>query len=233
MRYVGGKSKIAPAIAKIINSEGGGTFISLFCGSCAVECKVEGFDKIICNDKHPYLIALYRALQNGYEPPDVVSEEEYRYARLHKDEDKARAGFIGFACSFGGKWFGGYARAKKSVRGYAHEGKVSLERQLPFLREMEFVCGDYKDVPVPDGSVVYADPPYFGTTKYKYGIDHDEFWEYMRSLAKRGCKVFVSEQTAPPDFKCVWEKQLKRTLDLNKNNLFTATEKLFTWEGEK
>lgn len=198
-----------------------------------MECKVEGFDKIICNDKHPYLIALYRALQNGYEPPDVVSEEEYRYARLHKDEDKARTGFIGFACSFGGKWFGGYARAKKSVRGYAHEGKVSLERQLPFLCEMEFVCGDYKDVPVPDGAVVYADPPYFGTTKYKYGIDHDEFWDYMRSLAKRGCKVFVSEQNAPPDFKCVWEKQLKRTLDLNKNNLFTATEKLFTWEGEE
>ena len=230
MRYVGGKSKIASQIAQLLKSSGGGTFISLFCGSCAVECKVQGFDKIICNDKHPYLIALYRGLQNGFEPPDIVSEEQYRYVREHKDENPPLTGFVGFACSFGGKWWGGYARARKSVRGYAHEGKASLLRQLPCLKEMEFVCGDYKDVPIPQGSVIYADPPYFNTTKYKYGIDHDEFWEYMRELARRGNKVFVSEQTAPPDFKCVWEKPLKRTLDRNKSNQFYATEKLFTLE---
>lgn len=79
MRYQGGKSRIAGSIALVIEREReSNNFVSLFCGSCAVEVKlVDSFSQVICNDNHKYLIALYKALQNGYEPPDYVDEEEY------------------------------------------------------------------------------------------------------------------------------------------------------------
>ena len=49
----------------------------------------------------------------------------------------------------------------------------------------------------------------------------------MRLLADTGHTVFVSEQEAPPDITCIWERQFTRTLDRNKGNQFTVTEKLF------
>lgn len=85
MRYQGGKSRTAKHIANHINAAGGcGTFVSLFCGGCAVESLVRGFDRIILNDKHPYLIALLRAVQKGFVPPDRVTEEEYILSKSTK-----------------------------------------------------------------------------------------------------------------------------------------------------
>ena len=54
----------------------------------------------------------------------------------------------------------------------------------------------------------------------------------MRKLAKSGNTVYISEQTAPEDFICVWEKPLRRTLDVNKENNFIITERLYTY-GQK
>ena len=134
MRYQGGKSKIARPIAETIQAlsqrRDGSVLVSLFCGSCAVEAKLAPFfDRLICNDAHPYLMAMWRALQDGWEPPDIVTEAEYQYIKDHKDEDPALAGFVGFGCSFGAKWFGGYARDKlghATSGGYASQSKTSL-----------------------------------------------------------------------------------------------------------
>lgn len=53
MRYQGGKSRIARPLAQIITLVAGGAdcFVSLFCGSCAVESKVQGFSRKILNDR--------------------------------------------------------------------------------------------------------------------------------------------------------------------------------------
>ena len=76
MRYQGGKSRIATPLAQILNATGGGAcFVSLFCGSCSVESKVTGYDRIILNDKHKYLIALLRGVQAGYELPDITRDK--------------------------------------------------------------------------------------------------------------------------------------------------------------
>ena len=236
MRYQGGKSRIAQAIADQINQNvsGGGTpFISLFCGSCAVEAKIRGFSRIICNDKQEYLIALLRAVQRGYDPPAYVSESDYKLIRDHKDLDKALTGFVGFGCSFGGKWFGGYARNKNGTN-YALQSKKSLLKDMANLKDAEFTCGDYRVAPVPCGAVVYADPPYSNTTGYGgEKFDSVEFWRYMRILAQTGHQVFISELQAPADFVTVWEKPFTRTIDRNKNNQFKVTEKLFTYSGGK
>lgn len=228
MHYMGGKSRIAAEISEIIRGEknNGKNFVSLFCGSCAIESKI-GFDRIICNDNNKYLIAMWNAIKHGYELPDTVSEDEYRYIRMHKDNDPALTGFVGFACSFGGKFFGGYARDRQHTN-FAARAKRSLINDIQSLQRAEFICGDYRDVEIPAGAVVYADPPYQGTTSYTTGrFNSDEFWQYMRELSKNH-KVFISEQNAPSDFICIWEKPLRRIIDVNKSNNFYATEKLFT-----
>ena len=254
IQYLGGKSRISKQISEVINNEvsrwevknsttdsGNNpererererdylTFVSLFCGSCSIESKVKGFDKVICNDKHEYLIELFKGIQNGYELPELITEEQYKYIREHKDENKILTGFVGFGCSFGGKWFGGYARNKTNTN-YALQSKKSLLKDMDNLMTTQFTCQDYRDVIIPNNSIVYADPPYNNTTGYgKDKFNSDEFWEYMREISKDN-KVFISEQNAPNDFECIWEKPFTRTLDVNKNNQFQVTEKLFTYK---
>jgi len=84
MHYMGGKSRISKPIAEIINSfaEGGGTFASLFCGACSVESKVKGYEHIILNDKQEYLIALLKAVQQGYIPPEEMTVDRICRVRL-------------------------------------------------------------------------------------------------------------------------------------------------------
>ena len=227
MRYQGGKSRIAQDIASVISVRGGDCFVSLFCGSCAVESKVQGFSRKILNDRHQYLIALLQGVQRGYELPESITPEQYRHIREHKDDDPTLTGFVGFGCSFGGKWFGGYARNTTGTN-YAAQSKRSLLKDMATLQDATFVCADYRRVCIPPRAVIYADPPYNNTTGYHGDrFDSAEFWIAMRLLADTGHTVFVSEQEAPPDIQCVWERKFTRTLDRNKSNQFSVTEKLF------
>ena len=199
MRYQGGKSRIAKPISEIINSyQPGKPFVSLFCGSCAVESKIRGYSSMICNDKQPYLIALLRACQQGWIPPDFVTEDEWRYTRAHLDENPALSGFMGFGCSFGGKWFAGYARSKDRVS-YARQSKNSLLKDMQTLDRAFFTNLDYRDVPVEYGSVVYADPPYEGTTRYNHeSFDSTAFWNYMRILVIVGGVYCLCKRAESP-----------------------------------
>lgn len=72
---------------------------------------------------------------------------------------------------------------------------------------------------------------YENVTGYSLGkFDSKEFWDYMRVISKDN-KVFICEQNAPDDFEAIWEQELTRILDVNKNNRFKVTEKLFMWKG--
>jgi DNA adenine methylase len=230
MRYQGGKSRIAKNISEIINQllhreRESLTFVSLFCGSCSVESKINA-DIKICNDKHEYLVSMFNGVQNGYNLPDQISEEEYKRLRNNKDEDKCLSGFVGFGCSFGGKWFGGYARNKTETN-YAYQSKKSLLKDMEGLKTAQFTCQDYRDVKIPQDAIVYADPPYNFTTGYQNEkFDTLAFWEYVRKLSQTNI-VFISEQSAPLDFVEVWQKPFTRTLDVNKENQFQVVEKLF------
>ncbi len=231
MQYMGGKSRISKQIAEILNSAIGKNkpFVSLFCGSCAIESKVQADIKIL-NDKHPYLIAMWQALQNGWMPPDVVTKEEYYRVKANMDENPALTGFVGFGCSFGGKWWGGYAKDKRGDD-YCGQAKRGLFKDLRGVQSATFTCLDYRDVEIPDGAVVYCDPPYVNTTGYTVGqFDTNEFWDYMCQLSKR-CNVYISEESAPDDFECIWSKEKVRTLEKNDNVGRVKVEKLFKYKG--
>ena len=243
MRYMGGKSRISKQIAEILNSaiDKNTPFVSLFCGSCAIESKVQADVKIL-NDKHPYLIAMWQALQNGWMPPDVVTKEEYYRVKANMDENPALAGFVGFGCSFGGVWFSSYAHNKRGddycgqakrgvMKAYCGKAKNTTTKDTTGLKNAVFVCSDYRDVVIPNDAVVYCDPPYAGTTGYSTGdFDNAAFWDYMRQLSKR-CDVYISEESAPDDFECIWSKEKIRTLAKNDNVGCVKVEKLFKYKG--
>lgn len=196
------------------------------------------------SDNNYYLIELLKWVQKGWIPPDVVTEEEYiQYRNLYKEYEKtfkftqntneniicAMIGFVGFCCSYGGKFFGGFARGcdnKGNQRNYAAEQKRNLLKQAPKLAGIDFRYSDYKDLEIPPASIIYCDPPYWNTTKYKSKFDHTEFWDWCRLKIKEGHQVFISEYTAPPDFDCVWQKKIVSSLTKDTGSKI-GVEKLF------
>jgi DNA adenine methylase len=138
-------------------------YIEPFCGACNVASKVNIPNKIL-NDKHKYLIAMFQALQNGWIPPDSVTEEEYYIVKQNQDIEPYVAGFVGFACSFAGKYWGGYARGDGD-RNYCMNGKNVILTKMETLKDATFTCKDFTELDFND-AVIYCDPPYKNTTPY-------------------------------------------------------------------
>jgi DNA adenine methylase len=126
MRYFGGKKRIAKDIIEFLKNYKDQTkyYFEPFVGSA---CIVEGIshNKRFASDKNEYLIEMYKAIQNNWEPPSSVTEELYQYIKNNKDEDKALTGFVGIGCSYSGKWFGGLLQRW-------HRKKLCLERSKYF-----------------------------------------------------------------------------------------------------
>lgn len=184
---------------------------------------------MILNDAHSYLIAMWKGLQDGsFDPPEIVTKEDYYRIKSEANDNPALAGFVGFQCSFSGKWWGGYAKGEN--RNYAKEGRRSALKRIAQMKEntssLQFTCKDYKDVELPEGCVIYADPPYAGTTGYGGKFDTKEFWNFAERVSQEH-RMYISEQSAPPNFVPIWEQTVTRTVDHRNNNYFKATEKLF------
>jgi len=229
MRYFGGKTRTCKDISTILqyNLQDGQVFVSPFVGGGWVENLVVG--KKECYDKHLYLIAMYKELQNGWEPPKFLTKEEYEYIRDNPDEKPYLSGFVGFGCSFAGKWFGGYAK-DSTGRNFCLNAYNSIMRKMDGFRDTKFECKGYNELS-PSNSLVYCDPPYAGTTQYSKKIvgdfDSDEFWQVMREWSKKNI-VIVSEYNAPEDFNCIWEKSVKLDIRDKENKKEARVEKLFS-----
>jgi len=234
MRYFGGKTKTCNQISEIIqhNLKEGQLFISPFVGGGWVECLVEGEKQ--CCDKHPYLIAMYQELQKGWKPPTALTKEEYQHIKDNLDEKPYLSGFVGFGCSFAGKWFGGYAH-DKTARNYYMNAYTSILRKMEGFKDTVFECKSYSEIN-PVGAVIYCDPPYKGTTPYSRNIigafDSEAFWEKIREWSENNV-VLVSEYNAPDDFKCVWQQQVKLDIRDKENKKKTRVEKLFSLSDVK
>lgn len=223
MQYFGGKQRISKPLSKFLNSQlkENQTFVDLFCGSCNIISKIDSNRLRIANDKHKYLIAMWKALQKGWEMPNTITEEEYKYIKSNKDENFPLTGFVGFGCSYSGKWFGGYCR-NNTNRNYCLNAKNSNLKILNNIRDVVFHNLNYDEVNIPLGSLVYCDIPYKNTTKYcknEVGeFNHDNFYKWVRNNSNK-YDVYISEykQNIPDDFEVVWEYESKKDIR-NKNN---------------
>jgi DNA adenine methylase len=229
---MGSKNRIARHIVPImVKEKGNRTWVEPFVGGANVIDKVPG--KRIGADVNRYLIEALRLIRDTPDLiPDLITEEDYDKARYGKIEDEGLTGYIGFTMSFGGKWFGGYRRDVAGTKGsmsnminQSRRSKDSALRQSPNLQDVVFQCIDYQHLEIPPNSLIYCDPPYEGTTKYKNDFNHEQFWNWCRRKAKEGHIVFVSEYNAPDDFECVWSKEV--TTSLSTSDSKKAVEKLF------
>ena len=226
MKYMGSKRRIAKYILPIIlrDRESGKWYIEPFVGGANIIDKVDG--NRIGSDINYYTIMLLKALQNGWSPPEINEE---KYCEIKKNKHKYEDHLVGYAgtqLTYSAKWFDSYRRDKTGKRDYSSEAKRNVLKQAPNLKGIEFFYCNYFDLVIPPESIVYCDPPYKSTTKYKDQIDYDYFYNWCRSLAREGHQVFVSEYQMPDDFECLWSKDIHSSLT-KQTGAKRGVEKLF------
>lgn len=226
MRYLGGKSRIAKEIVKVMSAEReeGMAWVEPFMGSGKVISLVSG--RRIGSDINHEMIALFKAIRGGWKPPTDVSRELWYEVKSNQDKysDHLKA-FIGIGCSFGAVRWESYAKCNQGYN-YAQQSHNSLMKLRPLIEDIELCSCDYKNLAIPKQSLIYCDPPYRNTAGYGFEFNHDEFDQWCRDRVKEGHYVFVSEYTMPNDFQLAWSKEVKVTLNHKINNM-TKTEKLF------
>jgi DNA adenine methylase len=173
-------------------------------------------------DNNPYLIALHKAIQKGWAPEEKISKDMYNAIRKNKsDYPKELVGFCGVYHSFGGKWFGSFARS---------EGRCYYEPSLNDLKKMQKETSHvvfeytktYEDIVLPKNCIIYCDPPYQTPKKEKFYFENDfdfeVFKNWMLKKSNEGHEVFFPEYLEIKEEWCseVFSKELG--LQINNNN---------------
>lgn len=228
MRYLGGKYYVAKHIVKYINGHPGSVYLEPFMGSCWVTAKAK-YKHRIAGDIHDELVSLFRKIQQGWEPPEFISEEEYNDIRANKRTDKyppELIAFAGFGCAFGGSYFRQYAGDI-----YAGRSRRSILKKMKKLQDVRFYCADYKSLN-PKGCIIYCDPPYEDSYRFRItkvvgngSFDHKEFWDIMSRWSENNL-VFISELEAPGGYECLMNVPIKASVR-TKEGCSTRWEKLF------
>lgn len=235
MKYVGSKARlskdIAPIINTIIKKNNIQNYIEPFVGGANMIQHIECKNKI-GSDVNEYLIEMWKALQNGYEPPQNITKEEYIEVKNNIERySKEYVAIVGFCATYNAGWFrryGGQAINKYGkIRNYYDEAIRNIKKQVPKIADVKFLYGDYREINYPENSLIYCDIPYKSSSyeMYQEKFNHDKFWEWVRGMSENNI-VLVSEYESPKDFKCIFEKQLTTSFD-NKQTK-KDTEKLFT-----
>lgn len=176
---MGGKFRQRKAIVEALRpyAREGFTYVEPFCGamwSAAAVCDHLRPGKVILNDINRPLIALWnKVLSDGVDWLPVDMDEVERNYQWYKNKTSLEP------------------------------QRRSTGRKADSLRPFHplIVCGSYLDLDVPDGSVLYCDPPYEGRVKCHHfeSFDYEESWEWVRDLSAR-CTVMVSCFQCPDDF---------------------------------
>lgn len=214
MRYLGGKARLARHLVPVLAVPADVTYVEPFVGGANIMAAQAHVRRRIGADAHLELIALHRAIQAGWVPPADVTREEYEAVRDNREAFPPHVvGFVGFGGSLQGAFFRGWDRGTvdPAKPGYLVDRCKGLAGALakarPALLGVEFRHCDYASLDIPDGAFVYCDPPYAGTAGYSTGaFDHVAFWAWAERLRER-CIVRVSEFSAPPSWRVVWEQE--------------------------
>jgi DNA adenine methylase len=240
MKYMGSKNKISMQIKEIIdlNRHPDQYYVEPMVGGANMMDKMKG--KRIGADVNEYLIAALTLIRDVPESiPELITENDYNEYK-HKLNIDGITGFVGFAMSFGGKFFGGYRRDKKGSEGCIKNMKTQSRRaresaiiQSNNLQGVELVSSGFKDLKIPPKSVIYCDIPYINTTSYAVNsFDHLDFYMWAESKSKEGHKVFISEYWMPEDrFTKIWSEAVN--CGMSDGGAQRKIESLFIPKGQK
>lgn len=190
MRYLGGKFRQSKQIAEYVKSMSNVADITEygepFCGSLssaiAVSQVLPGV-RVRLSDANPYLMRFWVAAKGGFNPPETITESDYAFYNKNRPKDDPMTGYVGFACSFGGKFFGGAARTNGVIK---PSWKNTMDR-VRWVREfdVELSCRPYWEFESCDTALTYLDPPYVGRTPQSREVppfDREHFVLYAESL---------------------------------------------------
>jgi len=209
VKYLGGKYKIAGWIHETLlpYTRDNTTYLEPFLGGGSVAARLAPhFLDVHLGDIHEDLILMWHAAQQGWIPPHAISRADYDIQRVA--QPSPLRGFVGFAGSYRGKWFGSYG-AQHFDR---HWGKWSYEipgqskivaHDAAAFRHAHIECCSYDQWTPSQGWLVYCDPPYQDTTVYRghEHFDHHKFWRVAATWVENGADVIVSESVAPDDWR--------------------------------
>ena len=231
-QYFGGKIRLGKEISKIITENefsllghNNNTYFEPFLGMAGVfrhMIQTSDRESIGC-DYHEDLMLMWAAVKNGWVPPKEVSYNLHQ--NMKTEEPSALRGFIGFGCSYMGRFYSGFTdTCLKSYNQIISVSNIIKTRKISFLQHEDYTTHD------PHNMTIYCDPPYNESSTSNDAIvgfrkfNHEQFWEIMRKWSSNNL-VFISETSAPDDFLCIWEKPIGRGFYKNKG--FKRLERLF------
>lgn len=227
MQYFGGKHRHAGWLREhVLPIVNGRRLVEPFCGGLSATVALQ---PQLAADISPSLISLYKAVRCGWQPPENLTEDQYCKLKERKDPDDPMTAFAGFGCSFGGKWFGGYARGTPG-RNYTAAAARGLVKKVKLIANTDLQTGSYCSLLIRAGDVIYCDPPYNATS---HGYDapkwnSEAFWEWSQWCADvRGAIVLVSEFSAPEIATVVAEKVAWSGVDGHNSGTRNTVEKLY------
>lgn len=222
MHYLGSKARHADDIIAITcaNRRADQWYVEPFVGGGNMINKVPQGAGRIANDKNYGMVALLDQLGNhGWVPPEAMNESQWRKIMKQKCEalDQPGRALFAFAATgptFGSMWCGQWAKDYEGKEGTRYrQARDAALRDAPGLAGIKFFDGEYLALEphIPQGSLIYCDPPYANTTEYsgaKRKIEVDsaktnlwkpsKFWQWCDHLIDDlGCSVFVSEYHGP------------------------------------
>ena len=252
MRYMGGKFRQRRAIADALRPyiDEGTTYVEPFLGggwSFAYVIETCRPAHAIGADVNGSLIELWRkVVTEGVDwlPTSLEEvEENYQTYKAVQDMSDPLTAWYGTACSFGGKWFGGVARSTKNgvvdrnsfkSQAKSTEHKAASMRKCP---DLQLLCCSYEDLEIPNGTVVYCDPPYSGgksrTKAHRFDdFDVDAYYGWVRELSQR-CVVVCTTFDPPEDFEVLYDWGDTRVTHLNGRDRAErpTSERLVRWVG--
>jgi DNA adenine methylase len=238
MAYVGGKATKYEHIIKVLNNKKyvGLHYIEPFVGYGHILKRVVDKKSYSAYDNNPLVISLLKHIQLDKPYPKITKNQYYKLKKQYYDgtlpNDKLHlAAFAAFCYSYNGKEFAGYTPSSAG-RNYVSERKNYYDylKQNETFKKTKLKLLSFFKLKPKSKSLIYCDPPYQNTTAYgKQTFDHDMFWEKVRQLHRDGHFVFVSEYSAPKDFKTIAKVSKFSSLG-GKGAVDMKTEKLFVYK---
>ena len=175
LKWAGGKRWLVPRLALLYEAYGlmGRRLVEPFCGGLAVALGINP-KKALLNDINAHAIAFYKWLQVGFTIDSLllndrdfygVKRREFNALTLGGKEQDKRASELFYYLNRTG--FNGLCRFNQKGGFNVPFGKyktINYQRDFTEYSEVlsgwEFLCGDFRCVPVAPGDFIYADPPY-------------------------------------------------------------------------
>lgn len=233
--YMGNKSRLLDRIhgtLSVLDIPRFDTFVDLFCGGGSVGYSmVPKGVKIIMNDIDPGLIALHKTIRDDperlffFEKMKAPTKEMFNLMKQGCSDYDTFNKFIYSFSTNGKAYLWGETRLNTPPEQLNRQRTEPRERMRHlddinalygrYWPDITFLNQSYDEVEIPQGALVFCDPPYRNTAGYSSGdFDHERFYAWCLACENI---VLISEYDMPSDFYLLDEYSLASQGGGNKN----------------